>query len=81
MSSLKKYQIIQELNKKYGIIIKSVHELNIILEEMGIQKHFGNGWGITDKGIHFTIYNCRVLNANLWREKIVPEIAKYLSNK
>lgn len=81
MTSLKKIQIIKELGKNYSISIKNVHQLNLILEEMGILKHFANGWATTDKGLKFSIYISKGLNDDLWKECIVKEIMEYLTKK
>lgn len=81
MASLRKFEIINALNSKYGITIKSVQRLNKILEEMGILHHYGNGWSTTQKGLPFSIYSSQVINADLWRETIVDAIAQYIKSK
>ena len=81
MASLRKFEIINALKVKYGITIKSVQQLNKILEEMGILHHYGNGWATTQNGLPFSIYSSQVFNADLWRENIVEAIAKYVKSK
>ena len=79
MASLKKFEIINHLNKDYGITITSVQKLNKLLEEMGILKHCGNGWLTTAKGLIHSIYSTtQVINGDLWHESIVKAIADHL---
>lgn len=79
MASLRKFEILSALNSKYGVSIKSVQQLNKLLEEMGILKHCGNGWLTTPKGLVHSIYSStQVINGDLWHETIVDAIAKYL---
>ena len=81
MASLRKFEILSLLSQNYGINIKSVQKLNKLLEEMGVLKHYGNGWLTTAKGLTFSVYSSQGMNADLWRESIVEEIAKYVDSR
>lgn len=81
MSSLKKFQIITQLSDQYGITVKSVQKLNKILEEMGILKHYANGWLTTTKGFVYSIFSSQTFNCDLWRENIVEAIAEHLKKR
>ncbi len=63
--------------RERGCNIKNVHELNIILEEMGLVRRSGNCWMTTDKGVPYTIYNSRS-NADVWHPSIVDEVYNYI---
>ena len=54
--SLKKFEIVNELNSKFGFSIKSVRALNTILESMGILEKHSLGWHTTKKGLEYSIY-------------------------
>ncbi len=66
---------------KKGCDVKNVHALNLILEEMGILKHYGNNWLTTDEGVKYTIYREPVYDADAWHPSIVDDVYEYLSNK
>ena len=67
--------------KDMGYNVKSVHALNLILEEMGILEHSGNRWLTTEKGVVYTVYNCRVFDADAWRSSIVDAVVEYLNER
>ena len=77
LGDLYKDEIVANLRKK-GFDIKNVHELNLILEEMGILKKSGKDWVTTNAGIKYSIYVSNSFNCNAWHPEIVDEIAKYL---
>ncbi len=81
MSSLRKFEIINQVASKYGIGIKSVQKLNKILEEMGIIEHCGKGWLTTTKGLIYSIYSSQTINDDLWRENITEAIVEHLKKK
>lgn len=79
---MRKRQVIKELSNRYGITIKSVQKLNKVLQEMGILERRGDIWLTTPKGLVYSIYNSiQVINADLWRESLVDEVATFLKNK
>lgn len=80
LGDLYKKDIVNILRKK-GFDIHSVHALNLVLEQMGIQEHFGNNWFTTDAGVKYTIYRSTVCNADAWHPTIVDEIVRYLRSK
>lgn len=61
-----------------GCRVKNVHELNLILEEMGILEKTSNGWLVTEKGGK---YSPRVFQPNSWRKEILPVIGGYIQAK
>lgn len=77
---LTKSEVVSQLQKK-GYNVRSVHALNLILEEMGLQKHAGNNWLTTDAGVKYTIYRGRVIDADAWHPSIVNAVTDYLNNK
>lgn len=82
MASIRKRQVIKELSSKYGITVKSVQKLNQILQEMGIIQRRGDIWLTTQKGLEHSIFsNTQVINADLWHESLVDEVAKFLKSK
>lgn len=52
MGDLYKREIVEKL-QKMGYDIKSVQELNKIMEKMGLLVRYANGWKTTDKGAKF----------------------------
>ncbi len=77
LGDLYKSEIVVRL-QDMGYNVRNVHELNLILEEMGIQEHYGNQWITTDKGVGYTIWRGRVANAEGWHPYIVDDIIDYL---
>ena len=75
--NLKKYEIVNCLNE-LGYRINSVHDLNIILEQMGFICRSGKIWVSTIKGWPYTIYNSSGIDADIWHPTIVDEIVKFL---
>lgn len=74
---LYKSEIVALLREK-GCDIKNVHELNLILEKMGILIHSGNDWLTAKEAVKYTIYNSQVFNANGWHPSIVNVIYEFL---
>ena len=70
-----------DLLRKKGFDIKNVHELNLILEEMGIQRHSGHHWVSTEKGDKYTIFTTPVCDPQGWHPIIVDDIIQYLNSK
>lgn len=77
---LYKSEVVSRLQEK-GCNVKSVHALNVILEEMGLQERSGRDWVTTDAGVPFTIYRGRVFNADAWHPSIVDAVYDYLRTK
>ena len=77
---LHKREVVSYLQEK-GCNVKNVHALNVILEEMGLQVRYGNGWLTTDAGVPFTIYKGQILNADAWHPSIVDAVYNYLRTK
>lgn len=74
---LYKTEIVAKLNQS-GCNIKNVHELNLIMEEMGLLTHSGNHWMTNKEAVKYTIYNSQVLDADAWHPEIVEVILDYL---
>ena len=64
-----------------GLDVISVNALNKIMEKMGLLIHYGNGWGTTDAGAKFSMWDKGVLNSDSWHPELVDEIAKFLKDK
>lgn len=77
---LYKSEVVYELNER-GCNIKSVRALNLIMEEMGLQEHYANGWMPTDEGMEYTPYIDKVLNAEVWHASLVDAVYDYLDSK
>lgn len=77
---LYKREVVIRLNEM-GCNVKSVHELNLILEEMGLQEHYGNNWLTTEAGVRYTIYSGPVYNADAWHPEIVEVVYDYVRSK
>lgn len=77
LGDLYKSKIVSRL-QELGYDVKSVHALNLILEEMGIQEHSGNHWLVTHEGVKYTIYRDRVFDADAWHPEIIDAIRDYL---
>ncbi len=58
---------------------KNVHELNEVLEDMGILEHSGRDWITTEKGVDYTIYSQPVYNADAWHPNLVDEVYDHLN--
>ena len=80
MGDLYKREIVEKL-QKLGYNVKSVNALNKIMEQMGLLVHYANGWGTTDKGAKFSMWNKGVFNSDAWHPELVDEIIKFLENK
>ena len=74
---LYKHEVVNCL-KERGYPVKSVHKLNLVLEEMGLQKHYGNHWLTTEEGAKFTIYKGRGYDADGWHPEIIDAVCVYL---
>ncbi len=77
LGDLYKSEIVSRL-QELGYDVKSVHALNLILEEMGIQEHSGNHWLVTHEGVKYTIYRDRVFDGDAWHPEIIDAIRDYL---
>ena len=80
MGDLYKSEVVSRL-KEIGYKVKSVHALNLILEEMGLQKHYGNNWLTTEEGAKYTIYRGPVYDADAWHPSIISAVSDYLEGK
>lgn len=80
MENQYKRGIVGKLQEK-GYSVRNVHELNLILEKMGIQRHSGNSWVPTEEGVKYTIYQCAVFDADLWRPTIIDAVCDYLDRQ
>ena len=77
LGDLYKSEIVALCRKK-GCEIKNVHELNVIMENMGLLIHSGNHWLTAKDAIKYTIYNSQVFDADAWHPAIVDVIYKFL---
>ncbi len=80
LGDLYKTEVVKRL-QDMGFDVKNVHALNLILEAMGLLKHFGNNWLTTDKGVKYTIFRGPVFDAAAWHPSIVDAVADFLRNK
>lgn len=80
LGDLYKFEVADRL-RQMGCDVKSVHSLNLILEEMGLLEHSGNNWFPTKEGVKYTIYNSPVANANAWHPSIIDVVFNYLKDK
>lgn len=77
LGDLYKLEIVSILKNK-GFNVKDVHELNLILEKMGLLIKSGSHWMTTKAGVKYTIFNGPVLDAQAWHPSIVDLIVKFL---
>ncbi len=77
LGDLYKSEIVALLRKK-NCDIKSVHELNLIMEKMGLLIHSGNHWLTTKEAVKYTVYNSQVVDAAAWHSSVVEVIYKFL---
>lgn len=77
LGDLTKSEIIEALRKK-GCNIKNVHELNVIMEKMGLLIHYGNNWITAKDAVKYTIFNTQVYDAKAWKPVVVDLIYKFL---
>jgi len=77
---LYKSEVVAKL-KEMGCNVKNVHALNLLLEEMGLQKHYGNNWLTTEEGAKYTIYRGPVYDADAWHPAIVDAVYKFIKGK
>ena len=80
LGDLYKGEIVCRL-QEMGYSIKNVHELNLILEKMGILEHCGNHWLTTEFGVKYTIYRGPVFDADAWHPSVIADISKYLEDR
>ena len=73
---LRNFEVIRELNSRYGIEVRSSQHLNKILAEMRIIENKGGDWWQTDFGMQFSPYRLKTQRANEWLEGIVDYIAE-----
>ena len=62
LGDLYKIEVVKRL-QKMGCNVKSVHALNLILEEMGILIHSGDHWLTSKEWVKYTIYSIKYLTA------------------
>ena len=79
--SLRPFEVIEELQKQFGISIKSVQQLNKLLQEMGLQVKELGYWRLTDLGEKYNVFSRQVVRPDLWKNEVVPLIAEYLKKK
>ena len=77
LGDLYKSEIVVLLREK-GCNIKDVHELNLIMEKMGLLIHSGNHWLTAKEAVKYTIYNSQVFDVNAWHPSIVDVIYKFI---
>lgn len=77
LGDLYKSEIVSLLRKK-GCAIKNVHELNLIMEKMGLLIHSGNHWLTAKEAVKYTIYSSQVFDAEAWHPSIVDVIYRFL---
>ncbi len=76
---LYKSEVVQKLQSR-GFDIDSVQKLNLIMESMGLQEHYGNHWLPTEAGVKYTIYRGPVYDPSAWHPSLVDAVADYLRN-
>ena len=79
LGDLYKSEVVTQLKRK-GYPINSVHELNLVLEKMGILFHSGKDWVTTKEGVQYTIYNGQVFNADAWHPSTIVAVMKFLDS-
>ena len=67
----------EQLNK-LGYKIKNVHELNLIMEEMGLIEHVGNSWLTTDKGLEYSMIKVRAYDVKEWHASLIRAVSEFL---
>lgn len=77
--SLTKRDIVKKLNL-LGFEVKSVHQLNLILEKMGIIKHCNNGWKTTQAGSRYSTYTYPGFDDDLWNSDLLRDVWEYLKS-
>lgn len=77
LGDLYKLEIVEILRKK-GCQIKNVHDLNLIMEKMGLLIRSGKHWLTSEEAVKFTIYNSQVFDAAAWHLSVVDAIYKFL---
>ena len=80
LGDLYKSEVVSILQKR-GYNVRSVHALNLILQEMGLLEHYGNNWLTTKAGVPYTIYKSQVYDADGWHPSIVEAVARHLDGK
>ena len=76
LGDLCKKEMVNKL-QDIGHNIKNVHELNLILEKMGILYKNGTHWFTTKEGVKYTIYHSQC-NADVFHPIVVDLVSKYL---
>lgn len=79
MGDLYKVEIVERLSRM-GYNIKNVHELNKIMEEMGLLRNYSNHWTTTDKGAKFTPF-INGIDSPAWHPELIDEIVLYLDGR
>lgn len=80
LGDLHKREVISILQKK-GYNVRSVHTLNLILQEMGLLEHYGKNWLTTQKEVPYTIYNSQVYDADAWHPTIIEALTCHLDGR
>ncbi len=80
LGDLYKSEVVSILQKR-GYNVRSVHALNLILQEMGLLEHYGNNWLTTKAGVPYTNCKSQVYDADGWHPSIVESVARYLDDK
>lgn len=81
MGALTKQEVIALLSNR-GCNIKDVHELNLIMEEMGLLICSDGKWSITGDAVQYTNCNSQIVDAeDIWRLSVVDAIENFLKGK
>jgi len=78
LGDLYKGEIVCRL-QEMGYSIKNVHELNLILEKMGILEHCGNHWLTTEFGVKYTIYRGPVFDADAFQNTLIKIVDHFVT--
>lgn len=76
---LYKSEIVTKL-QQMGYQVKNVHQLNLIMEEIGLQIHDGGHWLTTKAGVKYTIYSSQVFDADAWHPSVINLICDFLNS-
>ena len=76
MGTLTKREIIALLSNR-GCNIKDVHELNLIMEEMGLLICSDGKWSTTKDAEKYTRSNTQVVDEAVWSPSVVDAIYKF----
>ena len=76
MGALTKQEVIALLSNK-GCNVKDVHELNLIMEEMGLLICSDGKWSTTKEAEKYTSSNSQIDDEVLWRPSVIDAIYKF----